>query len=90
MGPEFESRHLHQISGYLFFCVVTKLSHIVYTPLELVLAVIERARNSDYKEWFLIPFAPPPLKAAISLYHKYGFEECFANYNNPMDDVIYM
>lgn len=31
-----------------------------------------------------------PLKAAISLYHKYGFEECSANYNNPMDDVIYM
>lgn len=33
-------------------CVVTKLSRIVYTPLELVLAVIERAINSDYKEWF--------------------------------------
>lgn len=31
-----------------------------------------------------------PLKATISLYHKYGFEECSANYNNPMDDVIYM
>lgn len=31
-----------------------------------------------------------PLKAAIRLYHKYGFEECSANYNNPMDDVIYM
>lgn len=34
--------------------------------------------------------SPPTLKAAISLYHKYGFEECSANYNNPMDDVIYM
>lgn len=33
---------------------------------------------------------PHTLKAGISLYHKYGFEECSANYNNPMDDVIYM
>lgn len=31
-----------------------------------------------------------PLKAAISLYRKHGFEECEAYYYNPMDDVIYM
>jgi ribosomal protein S18 acetylase RimI-like enzyme len=31
-----------------------------------------------------------PLKAAISLYKKHGFEECEAYYHNPMDDVIYM
>ena len=31
-----------------------------------------------------------PLKAAISLYNKHGFEECEPYYHNPMDDVIYM
>ncbi len=31
-----------------------------------------------------------PLKTAISLYKKHGFEECEAYYHNPMDDVIYM
>ena len=55
---------------------------------KLVLAIIEHARNSGYKEIVLDTIVP--LKAAINLYHKYGFEECSPYYNNPMDDVIYM
>jgi ribosomal protein S18 acetylase RimI-like enzyme len=31
-----------------------------------------------------------PLKSAIHLYKKFGFEEIQAYYDNPMDDVIYM
>lgn len=55
---------------------------------KLVLAIIEHARNYGYKEIVLDTIVP--LKAAINLYHKYGFEECSPYYNNPMDDVIYM
>ena len=55
---------------------------------KLVLAIIDHARNSGYKEMVLDTITP--LKAAINLYHKYGFKECSAYYNNPMDDVIYM
>ena len=54
----------------------------------LVEAIIERARLAGYKEMVLDTIVP--LKAAISLYKKHGFEECAAYYNNPMDDVIYM
>lgn len=54
----------------------------------LVEAIIERARLAGYKEMVLDTIVP--LKAAISLYKKHGFEECEAYYNNPMDDVIYM
>lgn len=55
---------------------------------KLVLAIIEHARNAGYKEMVLDTIVP--LKAAISLYKKNGFEECSAYYNNPMKDVIYM
>jgi len=55
---------------------------------KLVLAIIAHARNSGYKEMVLDTITP--LKTAINLYHKYGFKECSAYYNNPMDDVIYM
>ena len=39
---------------------------------------------------FYLTYTIVPLKAAISLYKKHGFEECEAYYHNPMDDVIYM
>ncbi len=54
----------------------------------LVEAIIEHARTAGYKEMVLDTIVP--LKAAISLYKKHGFEECEAYYHNPMDDVIYM
>lgn len=54
----------------------------------LVKEIIEHARAAGYKEMVLDTIVP--LKAAISLYKKYGFEECDAYYHNPMDDVIYM
>ena len=46
------------------------------------------SQMAGYKEMVLDTIVP--LKAAISLYKKHGFEECEAYYNNPMDDVIYM
>ncbi len=54
----------------------------------LVEKITEHARIAGYKEMVLDTIVP--LKAAISLYKKHGFEECEAYYNNPMDDVIYM
>jgi ribosomal protein S18 acetylase RimI-like enzyme len=54
----------------------------------LVQEIIKHARLAGYKEMVLDTIEP--LKAAISLYKKYGFEECEAYYNNPMHDVIYM
>ena len=55
---------------------------------KLVIEIIAHAKKAGYKEIVLDTIAP--LKAAISLYKKYGFEECEAYYYNPMDDVIYM
>lgn len=54
----------------------------------LVKSIIERAKESGYKTMLLDTILP--LKAAISLYKKYGFEECEPYYNNPMNDVVYM
>lgn len=54
----------------------------------LVKEIIIHAKNAGYKEMVLDTIEP--LKAAISLYKKYGFNECEAYYDNPMDDVIYM
>lgn len=54
----------------------------------LVETIIEHAKASGYEEMVLDTIKP--LKAAVSLYRKYGFEECEAYYNNPMEDVIYM
>lgn len=53
----------------------------------LVKEIIERARQAGYKEMVLDTIIP--LKAAIGLYKKNGFEECEPYYDNPMDDVIY-
>ncbi len=54
----------------------------------LVAEILAHAKNTGYKEMVLDTIEP--LKAAISLYKKHGFEECEAYYHNPMDDVIYM
>ena len=54
----------------------------------LVAEILAHAKNAGYKEMVLDTIEP--LKAAISLYKKHGFEECEAYYHNPMDDVIYM
>lgn len=54
----------------------------------LVEEIIDRARKAGYREIVLDTIEP--LKAAISLYKKYGFEECEPYYDNPMSDVIYM
>ena len=54
----------------------------------LVAEILSHAKNAGYKEMVLDTIEP--LKAAISLYKKHGFEECEAYYHNPMDDVIYM
>ena len=55
---------------------------------ELVKQIIEHGRKAGYKEMVLDSIEP--LKAAVNLYHKYGFEDCEPYYDNPMDDVIYM
>ena len=54
----------------------------------LVSEILAHAKKAGYQEIVLDTIVP--LKAAISLYKKYGFEECEAYYYNPMDDVIYM
>lgn len=54
----------------------------------LVTEIVTRAAEAGYEEMVLDTIAP--LKAAIVLYKKHGFEECSAYYDNPMDDVIYM
>ena len=55
---------------------------------KLVSAIIEHARTAGYKEMVLDTLEP--MHAAISIYKEFGFEECEAYYNNPMDDVIYI
>ena len=55
---------------------------------ELVSAIISRARKAGYREMLLDTLQP--LKSAIRLYKKHGFQECAPYYENPMDDVIYM
>ena len=55
---------------------------------KLVKAIIEHAKDAGYEEMVLDTIKP--LKTAIYLYKKYGFEECEAYYDHPMDDVIYM
>lgn len=54
----------------------------------LVSEIIAHAKKAGYQEMVLDTIQP--LKAAVHLYHKMGFEDCDAYYNNPMDDVIYM
>lgn len=54
----------------------------------LVETIIDHAKASGYEEMVLDTIKP--LKATVSLYRKYGFEECEAYYDNPMEDVVYM
>lgn len=54
----------------------------------LVQEILAHAEAAGYSEMVLDTLFP--MKAAIHLYKKYGFEECEPYYNNPMDDVIYM
>lgn len=54
----------------------------------LVGEIISRARKAGYREMVLDTLLP--LKAAIGLYKKFGFEECSPYYDNPFDDVVYM
>lgn len=54
----------------------------------LISNIISLAKKDGYQEMMLDTIKP--LKAAIDLYHMYGFKECDSYYNNPMDDVIYM
>lgn len=60
----------------------------VHVGDKLVSTIIEHAKSAGYKEMVLDTIVP--LKAAISLYKKKGFEECAPYYHNPMNDVIYM
>ena len=54
----------------------------------LVSEILNHAKCNGYDVMLLDTIKP--LKSAISLYKKHGFEECEAYYHNPMDDVIYM
>ena len=54
----------------------------------LVNEIIIHARKAGFKEMVLDTIKP--LKSAIHLYQKHGFETCDAYYENPMGDVIYM
>lgn len=58
------------------------------TGEKLVNSIISLARQDGYEEMVLDTIKP--LKSAIYLYKKYGFEETDAYYDNPMEDVIYM
>ena len=55
---------------------------------KLVREIILHATGAGFKEMVLDTVEP--LKAAIALYRKYGFQKCDPYYDNPMDDVIYM
>ena len=54
----------------------------------LVREILLHAIRAGYTEMVLDTIKP--LTAAINLYQKFGFKECDAYYNNPMEDVIYM
>jgi ribosomal protein S18 acetylase RimI-like enzyme len=63
----------------------TRKQHIGET---LVREILIHAISAGYTEMVLDTIKP--LTAAINLYQKFGFKECNAYYNNPMEDVIYM
>ena len=54
----------------------------------LVTEIVSHAKKAGFEEMVLDTIEP--LKAAVSLYEKLGFERCGAYYDNPMEDVIYM
>ena len=55
---------------------------------QLITAILEAAKNDGFEEMVLDTITP--LQSAIHLYKKFGFEECAAYYDNPMNDVVYM
>ncbi|MDO5416815.1 MAG: GNAT family N-acetyltransferase [Lachnospiraceae bacterium] len=55
---------------------------------KLVIEIVQHAKDAGFKEMVLDTITP--LRTAIHLYKRMGFEECGAYYNNPMDDVVYM
>ena len=54
---------------------------------KLIVEIMKHAKQTGYKEMVLDTIEP--LKAAIHLYEKCGFERCEPYYDNPMSDVIY-
>lgn len=69
----------------LYVCPEARGMHLGNT---LVMEILSHARKAGYRE--IVRNTLLPMKAAISLYQKHGFEVCEAYYRNPMDDVIYM
>lgn len=67
---------------------VTPSARGLHTGEALVERILECARVAGYQEMVLDTLIP--MKSAIHLYEKYGFEECEPYYDNPMADVIYM
>ena len=63
----------------------TREQHIGET---LVREILIHAISAGYIEMVLHTIKP--LTAAINLYQKFGFIECDAYYNNPMEEVVYM
>ncbi|APM40458.1 GNAT family N-acetyltransferase [Clostridium kluyveri] len=55
---------------------------------KLIKDIIELASKDSFEEMVLDTIKP--LKSAIHLYKKFGFEEIPAYYDNPMGDVVYM
>lgn len=90
-----ESEVLGMVAYHRHTAERCEMKHLYVTPQArglhageaLVKTIITHARNAGYKEMVLDTVAP--LTAAIHLYQKYGFVECEAYYDNPMDDVIY-
>lgn len=55
---------------------------------KLIAQILHRAKKAGYKEMVLDTLQP--MKSAVYLYRKYGFEVCAPYYDNPFADVIYM
>ncbi len=54
----------------------------------LIFQIMEHAGRAGYQEMVLDTIQP--LKAAIHLYERFGFQPCAPYYDNPMEDVLYM
>lgn len=92
-----ESDHvLGMVAYHRHNCERCEMKRLYITPRSrgmhagdlLVEKIVEHARQAGYKEMVLDTIIP--LRAAIGLYKKHGFQECEPYYDNPMDDVIYM
>lgn len=55
---------------------------------QLLSKILSLAKQDGYEEMVLDTI--PPLKAAITLYKKFNFQEIEPYYDNPMEDVVYM